>query len=52
MNYTSITKKVNGKVIRIYPELIKTDEYDSLLKEMKDADVSAEFDEIMKKLGN
>lgn len=52
MNYTSITKKVDGKVIRIYPELIKTDEYDSLLKEMKDADVSAEFDEIMKKLGN
>lgn len=52
MNYTSITKKVDGKVFRIYPELIKTPEYDVLFKEMKDAEASDEFDEIMKKLGN
>lgn len=52
MNYTSITKKVDGEVFRIYPELIKTPEYDALLKEMKDAEYGKEFDNIMKKLGN
>ena len=52
MNYTSITKKVDGEVFRIYPELIKTDEYDALLKEMKDAEYGKEFEDVMKKLGN
>lgn len=52
INYTSITKKVNGKVFRIYPELIKTPEYDELFKEMKNAEYAKEVDETMKKLGN
>lgn len=52
MNYTSITKKVDGEVFRIYPELIKTPEYDVLFKEMKDAEYGKEFDDVMKKLGN
>lgn len=33
--YTTINKRINGKQQRIYPELIKTEEYDILLKEMK-----------------
>lgn len=48
-NYTTITKKVNGKVFRIYPELIKTDEYDKLLKDMRDAEAYKEADEILKR---
>ena len=48
-NYTTITKKVNGKVFRIYPELIKTAEYDKLLKEMNDAEAYKEADEILKR---
>lgn len=52
MKYTSITKKVDGEVFRIYPELIKTPEYDALFKEMKDAEYGKEFDDVMKKLGN
>lgn len=48
-NYTTITKKVNGKVFRIYPELIKTETYDKLLKEMNNAEAYKEADEILKR---
>ena len=33
-NYGTVNKKLNGKQQRVYPELIKSDLYDELLKEM------------------
>ena len=33
--YTTINKRINGKQQRVYPELIKTNDYNLLLKEMK-----------------
>ena len=32
--YTTIQKRIDGEVKRIYPELVKTDYYDELLQEM------------------
>lgn len=42
MKYTTINKRVNGRQQRVYPELIKTDEYDDYLMEMKENDVETQ----------
>lgn len=51
--YTTVNKRINGKQQRVYPELIKTDKYDSLYKEMVETEKANErldeFNAIMKK---
>lgn len=47
--YSSINHKINGKSTKVYPELIKSEMYDKLLKELNDEKIGAEFDEIIKK---
>lgn len=47
--YSSINHKIKGKSTKVYPELIKSDLYDKLLKEMNDEKYVDEFNEIMKK---
>ena len=50
--YNTVNKRIDGKQKRIYPELIKSNEYDKLLNEMKikekEAERLNEFNEIMK----
>ena len=51
--YSTINKRINGKQQRVYPELIKTKEYDEFMNEMlrveKENKRNKEFDAIMKK---
>lgn len=50
-NYTTVNKRINGKQQRIYPELIKSPDYNLLLNEMieKENERLSEFNNIMKK---